>query len=69
MTFSQDHDRVNSVDSWLDSQHPISGNFDLPVETDGAPKPSGPANLTREGWDEEGISAYPSSSLLPRPTL
>jgi hypothetical protein len=58
MTLPQECDDVNTVETWLNSQHPILGNFDLPVEIEGAPKPSGSGNLPRKGWDEDGMNIY-----------
>jgi hypothetical protein len=47
---SQELERVNNtVEGWLNSQHPVLGNFDLPVGVENAPKPFGLLSLTREG--------------------
>ena len=55
---SRECDDVNTVETWLNPQYPILGNFDLPVEIEGTPKPSRLGNLTREGWGEDGMDIY-----------
>lgn len=61
MTPAQDQnpERIGPVNTWLDSQHMILGNVELPVRFENAPELPRPDNITREGRDEEGMSSSP----------
>lgn len=62
-TFFEHGSGSSSEDHGACLQHPILGNFHLPVEIEDAPKPSGIQNLSRMGWDEDSMYLSLGSSL------
>jgi hypothetical protein len=56
--FSEDSSKDSSEDSRACPQHPLLGNFHLPVEIEGASRQSGIQTLSRMGWDEDSMFPY-----------
>ncbi|TAQ85553.1 hypothetical protein B7494_g6108 [Chlorociboria aeruginascens] len=68
MSNSELDEPIGSSSSLFIKQHPVLGNYHLPVEIEGARKSSGVHNLSRIGWDEEKCRNFMIRSLdwVPR---
>ena len=53
MTSQQPESDGRTGDEQFNALHPILNNYELPVEIEGIPRPSGPQNLSRLGWNEK----------------